>query len=57
METKKSGHGNCNVWKDIEPLLLSVEKPARYVGGEINIADGGKADSRTAVMGGEVTQN
>jgi radical SAM family uncharacterized protein/radical SAM-linked protein len=37
MEMKKSGHGNCNVWKDIEPLLLSVEKPARYVGGEINI--------------------
>lgn len=32
-----SGKSLDNMWKRIEPLLLQVEKPARYCGGEFNI--------------------
>lgn len=31
------GIGTFNMWDRIEPLLLQVEKPARYCGGEMNV--------------------
>lgn len=37
MNATMSGKSLDNMWKRIEPLLLRVEKPARYCGGEFNI--------------------